>query len=420
MDARTLVTEYLLLGLRFDRLAAGFVDCYTGDPELRRRVRDEPRPDPARLVTAAERLRAALAETDLAETDPCPGVLPRQRRTFLDAQLAALECSGRILAGERISFRAEVEAYFQIPIEPGDRDSYRQAHAELAEALPGRGPLHERLAAAREAECVPAEKLDPCVRALSEALRTRVRGSFALPAQEHVEYRVVTGRPWSGLHSYLGDYRSRVAVNADSPHRVASLTQLIAHEAYPGHHTQHCRRDGRSPDGTSPGRGSEERTLSLVNTPQCLISEGLADLGLHVALGPGWGEWAAEVLGDQGLHPQGAQVERLVEILDRLRPVRQDAALMLHEQAADESEVTDYLQRWLLIPRERARRMVDFLAHPLWRAYTSTYVEGYRLLRSWLHARMPAAAPEERYRRLLDEPLVPQSLRAELAGGRHA
>jgi hypothetical protein len=59
--------------------------------------------------------------------------------------------------------------------------------------------------------------------------------------------------------------------------------------------------------------------------------------------------------------------------------------------------------------------MLRFLRHPLWRAYTSTYVEGYRLLRSWLAAR-PAAEPEGmRYRRLLDEPLVPGSIRDELA-----
>ena len=36
--------EYVLLGLRFDRLASGFVDAYTGDPALRRQVENEPPP----------------------------------------------------------------------------------------------------------------------------------------------------------------------------------------------------------------------------------------------------------------------------------------------------------------------------------------------------------------------------------------
>jgi hypothetical protein len=56
--------------------------------------------------------------------------------------------------------------------------------------------------------------------------------------------------------------------------------------------------------------------------------------------------------------------------------------------------------------------MLRFLADPLWRAYTTTYVEGYRLLRSWLDARPPAQPLSWRYRRLLDEPLTPAALRA--------
>jgi hypothetical protein len=56
--------------------------------------------------------------------------------------------------------------------------------------------------------------------------------------------------------------------------------------------------------------------------------------------------------------------------------------------------------------------MLRFLSSPLWRAYTSTYVEGYRLLRGWLEARPAETTLTERFGRLLDEPLIPSSLRA--------
>jgi hypothetical protein len=42
-------------------------------------------------------------------------------------------------------------------------------------------------------------------------------------------------------------------------------------------------------------------------------------------------------------------------------------------------------------------------------------VEGYRLLRSWLDAAPDGVNLTERFGRLLDEPLIPSSLRAELA-----
>src|SRR5215207_5743972 len=105
--------EYALLGLRFDRLSEGFVDAYTGDPALRRQVRDEPRPLPVAL--------AAQARTLLAEL-PAAG-LPADREAFLRAQLTGLECSGRKLAGEEVSFVEEVEAYFGVRIALGDESA---------------------------------------------------------------------------------------------------------------------------------------------------------------------------------------------------------------------------------------------------------------------------------------------------------
>ncbi|QIZ35996.1 DUF885 domain-containing protein [Saccharopolyspora sp. ASAGF58] len=401
MDSEALVTEYVLLGLRFDRLVPGFVDSFTGDPALRRRVQDESRPDPARLTADAQRLRAALPESGLAEP----------RRRFLAAQLTALECSGRGLAGEQLPFPAEVEAYFQVTPVLGDQDEYREAHRELAEVLPGRGPLPARLNAVRSRDAVPATRLTVCVQALSSALRDRVRREFGLPVQEVVEYQIVTDKPWSGFNHYLGEYRSRVAVNADVGHRAANLPQLVAHESYPGHHTEHCRKEA----GLAIRDAQDEHTIFLVNTPQCLMAEGLADLGLHAAVGPGWGPWAAEIFADLGIWMDGELAERMEIAMSRLLTVRQDALLMLYDGGADDAEVAAYLQRWLLMPDQRARHLVRFMRDPLWRAYTTTYVEGYRLLRRWLENRPAGTSSTDRFRRLLDEPLVPESVRAELA-----
>ena len=63
--------------------------------------------------------------------------------------------------------------------------------------------------------------------------------------------------------------------------------------------------------------------------------------------------------------------------------------------------VVAFLQRWLLTSPERARQSMRFLSSPLWRAYTSTYVEGYRLLRGWLDARPADVSLTARFGRLL-------------------
>ncbi|HEY6648805.1 MAG TPA: DUF885 domain-containing protein, partial [Mycobacterium sp.] len=60
MESGTLIREYLLLGLRFDRIEEGYVDSFTGDPSLRQQVQNEPAPHPADLAIQADRLATEL------------------------------------------------------------------------------------------------------------------------------------------------------------------------------------------------------------------------------------------------------------------------------------------------------------------------------------------------------------------------
>ncbi|OKH76603.1 hypothetical protein EB73_02475 [Mycobacterium sp. SWH-M3] len=396
IDSTGFIREYLLLGLRFDRVEEGYVDSFTGDPALRRQVAEEPAPDPADLARQAERLLTQI-----------PDDLDRDRADYIAAHLRALNCAGRKFAGEDVGFVDEVQAYFDVSISKGDPDKYRAAHAKLDEALGGSGPLAERIQAHRTGDEIAPERLEECIHAFSSALRDKVRAEYPLPEAETITYEVVTDKPWSGFNYYLGDYRSTVAVNADLKQQMANLPRLVAHESYPGHHTEHCRKEA----GLVARDGQLEQTIFLVNTPQCLMAEGLADLALYAAIGPGWGAWASEIYADLGLRFDGERAEAVSEAVAGLADVRQDAALMLHDEHRDVDDVVEFLKRWLLVNDERARQMLRFLSSPLWRAYTSTYIEGYRLLRGWLDARPADVSLTARFGRLLDEPLIPSTLR---------
>ena len=398
-----LVTEYLKLGLAFDRLEPGFVDAYTGDPALRRDSENAPAPDPAALAARARALRAEL-----------PGGLAADRAEFVGSHLRALECSARKFAGEPIGFIDEVAAYFDVEIAPADEEWYRRAHARIADALGVPGATGEALARAyaayRRADEIPADKVQALVADFSGALREIVRGRYALPEHESVEFEVVSDKPWSGFNYYLGDFTSKVAINTDLPQYLSGLPGLIAHEAYPGHHTEHCRKEQ-----FLVGGGQLEHTIFLVNTPQCLMAEGLADHALAAAAGADWQEWAAGIYADHGLRFDAGRARAVSNATADLLTVRQDAALALHDRGASADDVAAFLQRWLLATPERARQMLRFLTSPLWRAYISTYVEGYQLLGTWLDATPPGQSRLERFGRLLDEPLTPASLRGELA-----
>jgi hypothetical protein len=386
------VREYLLLALRLDRLRPGSVG--DGAAGLGVQVRDEPRASPSSLVRAAGRLAAEL---------PALGLDPGRER-FLAAQLTALEWTARRLAGQGVPFVQEVRTVFDTRTALGAEDDYRDAHRRLAALLPGTGSVADRWARHRAADEVPPDMLLRAVEALSEVLRERVRAAGLLVGPDRVEYRVVDDAPWGALHQYLGGSRSRITINVGARPRRMQLLQLLAHEAYPGHHTERCHKEKGL-----VAAGWDEHRLVLTNSPQALLAEGAAELGLRAVVGPGWGRAAAQVLGELGLGFDGDLAERIEDVRGVLARVRQDAALLLHEYRAPPGEVLAYLRRWMLVDDTRAAQVLRFLRHPLWRAYTTTYVEGAALVGRWWE-RDPRP---DRFRRLLDEPLTPAAVRAE-------
>lgn len=394
------LSGYLALVLRLDRLVPGLVDPGAVDRTVRRRVADEPEPVPADLVRQAGRLAAELPAADRAS-----GTAAR-RRDFLAGQLRAVECTARRLTGQPIPFGQEIEACFGLTALMGRVEDYAAAHDALADLLPGSWSLARRMAAHRHAQVVPPERIGAALAVLSAVLRDRTRQLVDLPPGESVAYQVVDDAPWSALHRYHGDFRSTVVVNAAARPRRAQLAQLVAHEAYPGHHTERCRKQAGL-----IRRGWVEHGVLVANSPQSVLAEGGAELGLTAVLGRGWGSVVAEVLAEQGLGFDGELVERVVAVSTRLDRVRQDAALLLHERGAPVDEVRAYLRRWLLVDDRRADQILRFLRHPVWRAYSTTYVEGAELVHRWW-ARDPRP---DRLRRLLDEPLTPGALRADLA-----
>ena len=240
---------------------------------------------------------------------------------------------------------------------------------------------------------------------MSAHLRELTAARIGLPDGESVAYEIVDGRPWTAFTHHLGAGRSRIAVDASSHLRRGQLLPLVAHEAYPGHHTQHCR-------AARAGDALPELRLRLVHSPQGLLAEGAAEAAHHVLPGPGWGRVAEDVLTDTGLPMDGELAEAVEGVLDELGRVRQDAAVMRHADGAGPDEVLAHLTRWLMIDESRARRMLAFLDHPQWRGYATAYAEGRPLVTRWL--RRPGTDPVAALLRLLDEPVTPEDLREDL------
>jgi hypothetical protein len=380
--------RYLLLGLRVGRHVDGFVDSYYGPPELKEEVDVEEPTPPAELADEAARLATALSLDD------------EHRNLFLRAQLAGLETTARRLAGEPISWADEVERCYGVRPIPAAEERFAAAHERLAAALPGTGALGERYRAWLETQVVDAEKVEPAAHAFEQDLRSRTASLFGLPDGESVEFETVQNEPWSGFNYYLGKRRSRVVINTDLPVHSFHVPDLVAHEMYPGHHTEHAWKEALLVDE----EGKLEETLQLTGTPQAILSEGIATMALEVGYGDEADAAAVRIFGELGVPYDAAVVPVVREFRDAIDALTVNAAHLLNEEGRSTDEVRAYIERWSLLPRERAEKSIEFLTHPTWRAYVSSYSSGYELCREYV------AGDVERFRNLLTTQMTTSDL----------
>jgi hypothetical protein len=381
--------EYIELGLRLGRHVDGLVDSYYGPAEIQERTDTEEPRDPTSLVEDAARLRESLDG------------LEEQRRNWLKAQLSGLETFARKLAGEELSFEEEVERCYGIRPIRAPESEFEAAHRELDAILPGNGSLEERYRAWREEDVIPADHLADVVRQLAEELSTRTADAVGLPEGETVEFEYVGDRPWAAFNYYLGGLQSRVSVNTDLGMTPDFVMHLIAHETYPGHHVEHAWKEHE----LMVARGQVEESIVLIPTPQSIISEGIAELGMEIVLGDEQQELTDAFVSGTGVNYDAEISRRALEARQPLGRVGTNAAFMLHVDGASVDEAREYVMRWALTSEKRATTIVNFITDPMWRSYASTYQDGYGLCNEFV------AGDTGRFKRLLMEQLTPAELR---------
>jgi hypothetical protein len=401
--------DYLLLGLRLDQRIPGLVDGYFGPAEIKARVDMEQLRAPARLREDAAALTARIGT---AVEEP-------ERRDWLIAQVRALAAHAQAIDGEPLPYRDHVALCLGFEPPRHDDAVLLEALREMDALLPGEGPRTERLAAWDRRLEIPVDRLPGITDWLVGRFRDRARRAFGLPDGQDVRVSIVTGQPWSGYNWYDGGRRSRVDINTDVPVRAPDFIKTVAHETYPGHHLEHAWKEADLVDRL----GRMETSMLLINTPECPISEGLADLGVSFASPI---EDRADLLvelfarAELAVAADPADARETAELAvamegprQRLAGSRGNAALMRHADGASHDEVLSYLQDVGGLAPSVAAKSLEFIEHPLWRTYVFVYNEGEALVRRWVEA---APAPERvaRFGRLLHEQVTPGRLLAEL------
>ncbi len=398
-QATTISQRFVELTLALDRHLPGYVDAYFGPPAWKEQsLAGEPRPV-EELVKEAADLAVAIQQEPTFDD---------QRRDFLARHVTAMQTSLRLLQGETLPLAEEVTLLYDITPAWVDEREFDEAHRQLDDLLPPGDSLLERLSQHRQSLEISYAQAALLLPAIAERLRTLTRRRFPLPDEESLEFYPVTDKLWNANNWYLGQGRSRIDLNTDLPLQITGLVETIAHEGYPGHHTELAIKEAR----LLRARGHGEQCVVLLNAPSCVVSEGIAVRALDVLLSEEEQiRWhAEEIFPRAGMAHLNAEREHAIaRISRRLRGVWDNAAYLLHDQHLSEAEVSAYFQRYGLRRAKEADKAVKFIADTLLRSYVFSYSYGGKLLDALFAARDDAA---QWFARLLTEPVTPSQIRA--------
>jgi hypothetical protein len=237
---------------------------------------DGPLPKPQRRLTTGLLLSEARdlrVHLDTAHTKGCDS----RRRTALASQLQSIEARAAQLIGTRLSFEEESKRLLGWDGEWPAPDT--DALAALEAAVPGTGPLADRLADYDRDVLVPASRLPAVMAGALAACREATAQHVSLPAAEAIDVRYVDGSPWSGYSRYAGDFRSTFEINTGLPLTVDRVLDLACHEGYPGHHAINVLRERH----LVRERGWTEAPVMPTFSPESFWLEALASAAPELA-----------------------------------------------------------------------------------------------------------------------------------------
>jgi hypothetical protein len=247
------------------------VDSYFGPQTLHPAVQDDPG-GLVQLRADADALLSRMEIEDAARPTPRASRLLAQVRSFD----LLLQFTGP--AARAKSFEDEAQGLYGRSVPRLEAGATHQVIAALEAALPGPGPLSQRLAAFYGDFIVPADRRRVVFERALRECRSRTLAHWQLPRAEKLDVEWTDSIP-AAWHRYRGGWRSTLQINPGAVALAGSAIDVACHEAYPGHHAQFLLQDQRAQPAGLP---VEERVV-LLRSPASVLREGAANYGIELA-----------------------------------------------------------------------------------------------------------------------------------------
>lgn len=412
--------SYLVLGFRLANnlprdVRKYFVDYYFGPDELRKYWAD-PRTrkgrvgpmKPDKCLHMAEELQRTIDVGDLL------------REAFLRDQLTGLATTARILRGDSVSYEDTIRLCYGIEPRMPDLGKLEETRESLREALGcSDTDMQAALDGWNERHRVPAERLQACLERTADEARQRTMDFIDLPEGERVTFEIVGNAEWGGYNWYHKGpgmeekpLSSLVQVNAGVPTTFHSIVRLVAHEAYPGHHTDHAIKEARL---YYKGEERHEASVSFYQTPELPVSEGIGDSAGRLIF-PDTEEmllWVNRNLLQEGDAMYDVEADaRILESMKGLSGMRDLATYRLRIEGRSPEAAIEEAMRFSAVPRRTVENFVrGFASHQLFGPYAFNYRGGEKLVTEVMEA-----GGKPLVKRLYEEQHTPSTVRRFVLG----
>jgi len=180
----------------------------------------------------------------------------------------------------------------------------------------------------------------------------------SLEEKSKVQIKLVdTSESWGAYHYYEGKYRSLVELNSSGKFNKHDAQVFASHEIFPGHHTESIIKEALY----SQGKISLPATLTILNGPGCILSEGIGDYGFFFF---------------NHKKSKDTEVAYLEDILNT--SVRHNCAVKVLSNEWPKDRAAEIMGKDLGIHPENAQRRLEFAYS--WKYYFPVYVMGYQLV----------------------------------------
>jgi hypothetical protein len=348
-----------------------YIDTYFGPKDW---ILPEAERQGESLASLKQKCEALLDEFRAVEE------LEPRRVTYLEAQLQAMQMTLRILEGEEIPLEEKVEQLFGIVPRRFPESELLEVQNQLDGLLPGVGTLRERLSVLDKQTVIAADNLETVFKSIIPDLQRWTKKLYDLPPDERYRLEFVTDKPWTGYSAYEGEGISRIEVNKDVPYYLLQAVNFLAHEIYPGHHTDTTIKETE----LIQGQGREELYIILSLSPYCTPMEGIARKAVEIVLPEDrYVDWLESKLFPLAnlTHLEARQLVAIEKGYRKLGIAASNAFFMFWEEGESPEKVKEYYREYSLVPEPYVDKFVDkWLPDPVHSLYTFSYDYGEILL----------------------------------------